>query len=163
MRSRITFTDRDVRNAELTSGPNKTGLLINDIRAFLIRSGRREIVGCLGANPKSLKWAQVPKGALPVLLTVKPWFRTICKPKYDNDVAVVARDERELVKLRKAIGPKRMWLWWRLPKKHQVSIYFVPEVELIKVCPNLRTFLSARRCHQRRSGSKMARVCSGKQ
>lgn len=99
MRSRVRFTDTDVRNAEITKGPNTTGLQINDIRGFLIYCGQREIVGCLGANPTGLKWTQVPDGTLPVILTVKPWFWVLGKPKFGNDVAVVARDERELVKV----------------------------------------------------------------
>ena len=154
MQPRIRFTDDDVRNAGITSGPNRTGLLINDIRAFLVQSGQREMVGCLGANPTSVKWAQVPKGALPVLLTVKPWFQVLGKPKYGNDVAIVARDEKELVNLRNAIGPRRIWLWWRLPKKHQVSIYFVPEVELMKVCPGLKMFLATHGEERRGEGSR---------
>jgi hypothetical protein len=64
--------------------------------------------------------------------------------KVGNDVAIVARDEEELVKLRKSIGRRTFWFWRKEPRKFQDSIWFVPESELRKVCPELDAYLRKR-------------------
>jgi hypothetical protein len=180
---RLKFTDADVRDSNIPGpSPFVKGCPITDIRAFLIASrADRERVGSLSSDPTGLKWSEVPKGKLPVLMTVKPWLLCLTwnrqigaeKPtelrlderrqqrklamfrlpiprvaKEGNDVAIVARDEGELVKLRKSIGRRTFWFWRKEPRKFQDCIWFVPESELKKVCPKLDAYLRERDGHR---------------
>jgi hypothetical protein len=130
-RERVGSLSSDPAGLKWSEVPNGKLPVLMTVKPWLLRLTWNRQIGA--EEPTELKLTERLQQRRPAI------FRLLIPrvAKEGNDVAIVARNEEELVKLRKSIGRRIFWFSRKESRKFQDSIWFVPESELKKVCPDL--------------------------